>query len=314
MQRPIVLFLLLAYGISWTVAGLAYLLGAHYGSGAATTLVGGGVMLGPAIAAILVRRFVERLPLTPLGLSLAKTNWKWMGITAVAGGLFMPLGLLYNALLGRLTGSPLFGRTELSMDMLRAKLAALLDEQGLAAAAGQLDALGNIPVWSVLLLIVLGGMVSAFTVNVPFMFGEEFGWRGHLYHHTRRWPPVKAVLFTGVVWGLWHAPLIVQGHNYPGYPLTGVLFMVLFTTVLAFPFHLVRQRTNSVWGPCVLHGMINSTAAGLFLFTDGGHVMVASIAGLSGLLSFVTVSLLLCAVALRWPGNEAEKPEAAMVA
>jgi D-alanyl-lipoteichoic acid acyltransferase DltB (MBOAT superfamily) len=30
------------------------------------------------------------------------------------------------------------------------------------------------------------------------------------------------------IWGLWHAPVILQGHNYPGYPLLGVLMMVVF--------------------------------------------------------------------------------------
>jgi membrane protease YdiL (CAAX protease family) len=293
MKSPITLFLLFAFGISWAIAAVAHAAGFEYGSGLATLVVGGLFMLGPALAAIIVRRLFERKSLMPLGLSLKETDWRWMGITALAGMALVPLALGFNSVLGALVPGEAFGRTEVTMDMMKRTLAGMLDEQGLEAATSQLDMLDFLPGWGMLLLILLAGLASAATVNLPFMFGEEFGWRGMLYHHTRSWSTLKIVLFTGVCWGLWHAPIILQGHNYPGYPVAGVFMMTLFTTVLALPFHIIRRRTNSVWGPCLLHGIINSTAGGMVYFTEGGHELLASIAGVSGMLSIATVTLLL---------------------
>jgi hypothetical protein len=36
----------------------------------------------------------------------------------------------------------------------------------------------------------------------------------------------KAYLIVGVIWGLWHAPLIAIGFNYPGMPVLGILMMI----------------------------------------------------------------------------------------
>ena len=33
----------------------------------------------------------------------------------------------------------------------------------------------------------------------------------------------------GVIWGFWHAPLILNGHNYPQHPVVGVFMMVAFS-------------------------------------------------------------------------------------
>jgi uncharacterized protein len=59
-------------------------------------------------------------------------------------------------------------------------------------------------------LIALG-VVGAFTecavVNVLFAFGEELDWRGHLLPLTPLGGPLAAG-GVGVIWGVWHAPII----------------------------------------------------------------------------------------------------------
>ncbi len=46
---------------------------------------------------------------------------------------------------------------------------------------------------------------------------------------------VKANLVTGVIWGLWHAPLIALGHNWTAPPgCLGIFMFVLITTPLSF--------------------------------------------------------------------------------
>ena len=79
-------------------------------------------------------------------------------------------------------------------------------------------------------------------VNTPLLLGEELGWRGWLWDRWRGLGFWRNVVATGVVWGLWHAPIVALGHNYPGQPVSGPLLMVLVTLLLAPTFHLVRER------------------------------------------------------------------------
>ena len=69
----------------------------------------------------------------------------------------------------------------------------------------------------VALLYVLGplvGIMAGFTINGLFAFGEEYGWRGVLMDELRPLGAFKANLLTGVMWGFWHAPVILLGFNY----------------------------------------------------------------------------------------------------
>lgn len=84
-----------------------------------------------------------------------------------------------------------------------------------------------------------------------------------------------------------------MGHNYPGHPYVGVPMMMAFCTLLAVLFDHARSRVNSVWGACVLHGIINGSAGAFTLFAWDGHVLVASPAALSG---FIAIGLLIVVV------------------
>jgi membrane protease YdiL (CAAX protease family) len=149
--------------------------------------------------------------------------------------------------------------------------------------------------WVLLLISIVGGVLAGITVNLPFCFGEEFGWRGALAYETRGWGFWKANLFIGVIWGFWHAPLIVQGHNYPGHPIAGVFMMLLFCTGLAYVLGYIRIRAKSVIACAAFHGMINGSAGGLILLSSGGdslYGVVGVAGGVAGLLLIAIIYLL----------------------
>jgi hypothetical protein len=97
-------------------------------------------------------------------------------------------------------------------------------------------------------------------INTPLLLGEELGWRGWLWDRWRRLGFWRNVVATGVVWGLWHAPIIALGHNYPDQPISGPVLMVLVTLLLAPTFHLVRERGGSVWHATLFHGTYNAVS------------------------------------------------------
>ena len=297
MRRPVPIYLLLAFGISWSIAAVAWSAGVEYGGGPATVAVGGAFMLGPAIAAFIVRRKVDRGDLAGLGLTLRGIRWKWMGITVLLGMAIPAFNTLICWLFGDGLGIDGFGHTSVSRSMFLDQVTRLASEQGLDpdTIGGQLDRLRDLPLPGVAVygLVLISALIAALTVNIPFMFGEEFGWRGYLLHHTRHLGLWRHVLLTGIVWGLWHAPLILQGHNYPAHPVAGVFLMVVFTLLLSVPFAWVRVRARCIWAPCVLHGLVNGTAGIGLYFTEGGDPLLASPVGLSGMLAVALTGLLL---------------------
>ena len=88
--------------------------------------------------------------------------------------------------------------------------------------------LGPIPLLSV---TFLGGIFAAFTVNLPFMFGEEFGWRGYSQQPLQeRFGVVPASLLIGVIWGFWHLPLwVMPGDGHSTYPF--IAFLIMTTSI-----------------------------------------------------------------------------------
>ena len=81
------------------------------------------------------------------------------------------------------------------------------------------------------------------------------------------------MIVMGVVWGLWHAPLIAMGHNYgtnyPGAPWTGILAMVWVMFILGTFLGWAVLRAGSVWPAVIGHGAFNGIAGIYVFFTQG---------------------------------------------
>ncbi len=294
-SSPVLSFLVLAYAISWSIFAVA-----QWGIGItdplAWTLASALFMFGPGLAALLL---FKPLGLTwpDLGVIFKGIRWKWMGI-AVLIALAMPvLALFFNWILGDLLHFQSFGHTSISKEMVINVLRDQLSKSGVAqdAVNDRAASIQALPVNGPLLLLMMLGSsaIAGCTVNFLFAMGEELGWRGLLFHSTHRFGLLKQVLFTGVVWGLWHAPLIHHGLNYPGHPWGGIAFMCLFTTGLALPLAWVRFRTHCVWSAGMLHGTVNAAAGITVLFTHGAVNMLGGGAGLTAILGMVVVGALL---------------------
>lgn len=135
--------------------------------------------------------------------------------------------------------------------------------------------------------IVMAVFLAPFINMIP-AFGEEAGWRGMLFPSLcEQFSQRKAVLISGVIWGLWHAPITCIGHNYgldyPGFPVTGILSMIVFCTAMGSCLSWLRLRTESVW-PCALaHSAINAVAnVGVYFCAVGTTLLGPSPAGLIG--------------------------------
>lgn len=102
----------------------------------------------------------------------------------------------------------------------------LRDEQAAAAGAG------GLPISTgALVALQLAVLPVAAVINLVPALGEELGWRGWLLPKLMPLGPVPAIPVSGVLWGVWHAPLVLLGYNDPTAPgWLGVTAMVLVAT------------------------------------------------------------------------------------
>jgi membrane protease YdiL (CAAX protease family) len=146
-----------------------------------------------------------------------------------------------------------------------------------ATAGGSADQLASqIPPTPILIAAVTASaiLIAPFINMIP-AFGEELGWRGMLFPTLAELTSERsAALVSGVIWGLWHAPAIAMGHNYgmgyAGFPVTGILTMILLCTAMGCWLAYLRVRSKSVW-PCALaHGAFNAISnVGLYFCIAG---------------------------------------------
>ena len=98
------------------------------------------------------------------------------------------------------------------------------------------------------------------------------------------------MLISGVIWGFWHAPAILQGHNYPDRPLLGVGMMIVFTVLLGIFFSWLYLKTASPWAPALGHGTVNAVAGlPLLLLTGVDLTLGGTLTSVSGWLALAAL-------------------------
>jgi membrane protease YdiL (CAAX protease family) len=92
-----------------------------------------------------------------------------------------------------------------------------------------------------------------------FTFGEEYGWRGYLLPRLLPLGEIRASVLLGVIWGVWHLPLILAGLNYPGVNVWLAIIVFTFVTVaLSFTYTwFYVASSGSVLVAAVFHASTN---------------------------------------------------------
>ena len=232
-------------------------------------LFSAGAMLIPLLAVVLTRWICKEPVLQGLGLSFRFNRWWWIG------WLLMPvvaLGMLGVSLL--MPGAHWAADSEL----VRLSLQQMPDGFGPCG----LIAVG-----------LVSGLFAGATVNAVFALGEEIAWRGFLVKEFEGMKFLRMALAIGVIWGFWHFPLILNGHNYPAHPVIGVFMMVLMCTAFTPILLYFRQKSGSVIVPAVMHGTFNAVAGISNLFVQPNNDLLIGGAGLAGIITLLVTDVLL---------------------
>ena len=151
------------------------------------------------------------------------------------------------------------------------------------------------------------GALAGGIINLPFALGEELGWRGYLLPHLcQSMSASRAILLSGAIWGLWHAPMIAMGHNYgvdyPTAPWGGILAMVIFCIFFGMFLSYLTIQTGSVIPAAIGHGALNAFAAAPSYFAVNGACdpfLGPLPTGVIGGIGIIAVGIW-CMVRLRW--------------
>lgn len=254
---------------SWTMAAVA-----HWGFGMGADTPKGLMafcmiyMFFPLVTA-LVLQAIDKEKFNHTGLVNFKIKWSWL-VAWLLPVAMVGLCILVN---GMMPGVELKYNTEQLINMGQVPE----DQQELVR-----EQMMKLPAWLMLVSTVFSGLIAGITVNAIAAFGEEYGWRNYLVGALREVKFCKAALFIGIVWGIWHFPLILMGHNYPNEPRWGVLLMVVMSILMGVIELYFVLKSKSMVVAAILHGTVNAVSGVVIYFTLGGNDFVNGMPGLSG--------------------------------
>ena len=137
------------------------------------------------------------------------------------------------------------------------------------------------------------GVVAPFAVGMMvgliLASGEEIGWRGYMLTRLIDAGVPRPVLASGLIWGLWHVPLVLAGIYAAGpSPILSAVLIMVSITSFGYVIARMRLETGSVWPAVVLHGAWNSIIQGPF---DGATTGAGATlwVGESGILTALTL-------------------------
>lgn len=257
-KRALTVFLLIAFGVAWPLFLLPILFGppASPARQVASLILWAAAMWAPGVAALIVTRFVAGHSLRTLHLDRLGPKRMYLWAWLVPPALVVAAGIVSWA-----AGA---GTLDLSFPVLREALAAAPDSP-------------PVPVGVLVALQIASALLIAPIINTVFALGEELGWRGYLLPALLPLGQDQAIVASGVIWGVWHAPAILQGYNYPTQPVLGVALMTVFTVLIGTFFGWLYLCTGSPWAPALGHASLNATAGIPLLFLTGTDSAIGGI-------------------------------------
>ena len=230
-RKQLATYLVLTFALS-SLFYFLILKSGHLGAGSGMYVL--GLMWSPGTAAILTSKIFGR--------DLGTLGWKWGKARYQVASYLIPLG--YATVAYVFIWAFGFGG---------------FYNRQFVAGLTQRFGLGPIPDWaSISLYFVLAGALGMIR-SCASALGEEIGWRGFLVPQLSKMTSfTNTALITGVIWSLWHYPILIFADYNAGTPTWyGLTCFTVMVISISFVFAWMRLKSGSLWTGVLLHASHN---------------------------------------------------------
>ena len=253
-KQSLALYFLLAFGLAWLCQVYGSLLLLRDGNAAVYRALLSVSMFCPLVAVLAAKRIVLHQS-TGIGWKVRGKRRYWLAAWFGPAVFTVLAALLYFAVFS--------SRLDLSGSWLVTAYGGEMDAETLRSQLG----ISNL---SYLLQTGLFAITLAPPINMLFAVGEEAGWRGYMMPQLKeRFGLLNGRLLGGVIWGVWHWPIMLltgyeYGTNYLGAPVLGLVVWCVVCFALNTLLDWLYEKTGCIWVSAIAHGAFNAVAA---LFT-----------------------------------------------
>lgn len=283
MNRKIIRYLIVTFISSWILMGIASLLKSLF------PIALGIAMFMPTVAVFLSEKTIKG---DRLGIHYKLNIRENCRILFLC--FFLPVVLI---VLGAVIYFLIFPK---NLDLSLSYLRELFVSKGVSINNDVID--GKMTIKTYLILTIAQAVLLGPIINSFVAVGEEIGWRGYLTPLlVKKYGKLPGILYAGVIWGLWHAPLIIlmnyqYGTHYIGHPFIGVFVFCLFTISVGVILTYIYEQSNSIWYPALFHGAINACAALPLIVLNPqvtGYILGPVPVGIISVLPFIFVAVII---------------------
>jgi CAAX amino terminal protease family. len=117
----------------------------------------------------------------------------------------------------------------------------------------------TLPHWLFIPIFFVMNAVIGMFASISTALGEEIGWRGLLVPELAKKMGYTGVSLTsGIIWSIWHYPLLIFGDYNNGTPAWyGLICFTVFVTAASFIYTWYRIKSGSLWTGVLLHASHN---------------------------------------------------------
>lgn len=268
MRRSLLTYIILVFVLTYSIEGLVYLIGGLQ----AFSIIASLTMLFPAITAIIVWAIYYR----------DKTFWKFFGLRLgkikywFIHPLMMLLALIIIYLVSYMLNPNQFLNSTEQQDRMKDIFIFLPD----------------VPLFINLLIPIILNLSIGILFSMVAYLGEELGWRAFMYPKLTNIGVTKGLILGGFIWGLWHLPLILMGHNYPNHPILGNIMMILMCIPFGIILFYSYIKSGNIFVPAIMHGILNQFSSTVTTFSIKESQFNPLLYGSTGLVGIVIFSLI----------------------
>jgi len=267
--------------VAWTASGRSL-------GGTAGMMVLNFCMLIPGAVALVLQRWAFREP-AAVALAIRRPSIRWLLVAwLLAAGIMLLALALGVATPGGAFSSTMEGLASIGMSP--EEVVAMRSKLPVSPAGAVAGAL-------------LQGLLLGPTLLLVGALGEELGWRGLLHREFAPLGSGARSALTGLLWGAWHLPAVLQGYAYPQHPVLGSLVLLALTQLLAPIYAWLRERSGSIFVPAVFHGTCGGTSVVAIAFVSGGSELLSGFTGVAGLAATAVTWALVSTIVRRNPSS-----------